>query len=98
MEKEPAAPFLDENLPVPSDLTDGTADVALSLPKGNLWALVLESRGIPCRIEQEGSGWLLFVPHDSFHAALNELRLFEEENRNWPPRADIPEPHAENML
>jgi membrane associated rhomboid family serine protease len=98
MESESVETLLGDELPIPSDLTDGTDDVALSPPQANLWALVLESRGIPCTIKPEGNVWCLFVPHDSFHAALNELRLFEEENRDWPPRAAARAPMEENTL
>jgi rhomboid protease GluP len=98
MESEPVETLLGEKLPIPWDVTDENADVALSLTKANLWALVLESRGIRCTIEPEGSGRRLIVPHDSYHAALDELRLFEEENRDWPPRAALPAQEEENTL
>lgn len=63
-----------------------------------LWALVLEARYLPCRIEPEGENWRLLVPETRFNDALNELRLFEEENRNWPPPPPSSRPLAENTL
>lgn len=60
---------------------------ALSEQRSHLWALVLESRFVPCRVERWGVGWHLLVPAEHFAAARKELRLFEEENQNWPPPA-----------
>ncbi|MEA5115695.1 MAG: rhomboid family intramembrane serine protease [Geobacteraceae bacterium] len=59
--------------------------------KAELWALVLESRGIPFRLERSGHGLQLLVPAAYMDAAVEELSLFEEENRDWPPLPrDIP--------
>jgi len=55
-----------------------------------LWALVLTSRFIPCRIEHEQSGWQLLIPADQLSKAIEELRAFAVENRNWPP---LPPPY-----
>jgi membrane associated rhomboid family serine protease len=49
------------------------------------WALVLDSRSIPCCIESDGAGWQLLVPEHHLESARRELRLYEEANRNWPP-------------
>jgi len=49
------------------------------------WALVLTARFIACRIEHEEVGWQLLVPTVLMPKALDELRIFEEKNRNWPP-------------
>lgn len=49
------------------------------------WALVLTARFIPCRVEHEESGWQLFLPDSLLGKAVEELRIFEEKNRNWPP-------------
>ncbi|HOP40334.1 MAG TPA: rhomboid family intramembrane serine protease [Geobacteraceae bacterium] len=84
---------------VPSDLdAEPVCSSILSRRRATLWALVLESRSVPNRIEQEGLGWVLLVPENSFHAALTELRLYEEENRNWPPRDTQPDHLVENTL
>jgi rhomboid protease GluP len=61
-------------------------------------ALVLTSRSIPCRIEHEQSGWLLLVPTDLMAKATEELRIFEKENRNWPPLSPPYRSMTENSL
>ncbi len=84
---------------VPSDLRDvSLSKVCLSRRRAALWALVLESRTVPCRVEQEGGCCTLLVPADFFASALMELRIFEEENRNWPPPASNAPPLVENTL
>ncbi len=84
---------------VPSDLeVYSTATVTLSRQRVSLWALVLESRSVACRAVQGGGGWILLVPDESFVSALEELRLFEEQNRNWPPKALSPSPPVKNIL
>ncbi len=62
------------------------------------WALVLDSRSIPCCIRSEGRGWLLLVPRHQLESAHRELRLFEEANFNWPPPLPAPRRLAENTL
>lgn len=57
----------------------------LTAKRARLWALVLESRYIDCRIEPSRRGWRLRVPPEQLETACRELRLFAEENRNWPP-------------
>ncbi len=63
-----------------------------------LWALVLAARYIPFRIENRSGDWQLLTPADIHARAEEELRLFEEENRNWPPPAPKARPLAENTL
>lgn len=60
--------------------------VSLEERTAHLWALVLEARGIPCRIIRGDGGWHVAVPAASYDRAAEEVRLFEEENRDWPPR------------
>lgn len=75
-------------------------EYAAGLPEQRLrlWALVLDARSVPCRIEQGDSGQHLLVPAEWLAAACWELRLFEEENRNWPPPAPRARPMVENTL
>ena len=49
------------------------------------WALVLDSRSIPCCLENDESGLQLSVPPQFFRQACDELRRYEEANRLWPP-------------
>ena len=86
-----------EWLAIPAALDSGKAG-ALSEESANLWALVLEARYVPCRIEPGDGGWHLLVPAASFDTALEELRHFEEENRDWPPPFPHSPPLAENTL
>lgn len=84
---------------VPADLdAEKVGSAILPRRRATLWALVLESRSVPCRLEREGTDWVVFVPDSFFSAALTELRLYEEENRNWPPRVSPPAPMVENTL
>lgn len=58
------------------------------------WALVLDSRSIPCCIEPDGPGWLLLVPEQQLESARRELNLYEEANSGWPP----PLPAARQLI
>ncbi|MHC1696778.1 MAG: rhomboid family intramembrane serine protease [Geobacteraceae bacterium] len=84
---------------IPTDLREvSAATTILSRRRASLWALVLDSRSVPCRVDQKGTGWILRVPPETFVPALAELRSFEEENRHWPPLASKTIPLAENTL
>ena len=80
-------------IPVPSGY--GTF---LTKSQARSWALVLDSRSIPCCIESDGAGWLLLVPEQQMESALRELRLYEEANSNWPPPLPIARQLIENTL
>jgi membrane associated rhomboid family serine protease len=47
--------------------------------------LVLEARGLPCRLEQHAGHWFLWVPEIELARALDELQRYEAENHHWPP-------------
>ena len=70
------------------------------LTKGQVrsWALVLDSRSIPCCIEPDGAAWQLLVPEYHLESARRELQLFEEANRNWPPALPAARQLIENTL
>lgn len=70
----------------------------LTRKQAELWALVLDSRSIPCLIRHEGTSWQLLVPQERLDQARNELRLYSENNRNWPPRLPPPRALVENTL
>jgi membrane associated rhomboid family serine protease len=72
------------------ELTPDAVHVAgITISTARLWALVLEARFIQCRIVHEGGGWRLRVPPDQYDQACEELALFEDENRDWPPVAPV---------
>ncbi|HBG05818.1 MAG: rhomboid family intramembrane serine protease [Geobacteraceae bacterium GWC2_58_44] len=71
---------------------------ALTERRARLWALVLQARFLESRVERGEAGWQLLVPEERLAAALRELRLFVEENRNWPPSLPPVRPMIENTL
>lgn len=66
--------------------------------QAKLWALVLDSRSIPCCIEYDGTAWKLLVPPEQLASASNELTLYEEKNRSWPPGLPAAGKMIENTL
>lgn len=62
------------------------------------WELVLLARDIPFRTEPYARGQLLLVPSAHYARACEELRLFEEENHNWPPPLPEASPKQDNLL
>jgi rhomboid protease GluP len=70
----------------------------LTKSQARSWALVLDSRSIPCCIESDGGGWLVLVPEHHLESARRELRLFEEANQNWPPALPATRHLIENTL
>lgn len=62
------------------------------------WELVLLARAIPFRGEPYERGKLLLVPAEHYARAKEELRLFEQENHNWPPPPPDESPQHDNLL
>lgn len=62
------------------------------------WALVLDSRSIPCAIEARDDGLHLLVSPGHYERALIELRCYLRENDRWPPPPPQPRPLFENTL
>lgn len=62
------------------------------------WALVLDSRSIPCVLSACDEGWCLRVPHEEYDRALIELRSYVSENDHWPPPPPATRPLFENTL
>jgi membrane associated rhomboid family serine protease len=96
-EGEPDIPAPEEWRPVPATLGELPAFV-LSRRRAAAWALVLDARGIACRLAPRAFGTQLLVPADDFERALRELRQFRAENRNWPPPPPPERPRRENDL
>lgn len=74
------------------------APLPCSRHQAETWRLVLTARRIPCRQEQVAGGYLVLVPGVMLPAAREQIRLFEQENRNWPPPMPRTEPLLENQL
>ncbi|HJV37095.1 MAG TPA: rhomboid family intramembrane serine protease [Geomonas sp.] len=85
-------------LAIPPRWIDRSEQNALPLKRARAWALVLDARSLECRIEQAGTGWQLVVPAPLFEAACRELRLYVEENHNWPPLPPQERPMVHNTL
>ena len=83
---------------LPARLSPLSGAAPLPANQTRLWALTLEARDIPCRVETDGNGWQILVPPEAFPQALAELQLFEEKNRNWPPPLPPAPPEADNLL
>jgi rhomboid protease GluP len=71
---------------------------SLTKKQADLQALVLDSRSIPCVIKPDGSEWQLLVPEERLNEARNELKLYSDKNRNWPPRLPPSRALVENTL
>jgi len=50
------------------------------------WALVLSSMGISHAVRDGHPGWVILVTGADHARALQAIRLYEAENRNWPPK------------
>ena len=83
-------------IPIPAGLKDGLSDQAVPKRKLKNWALVLQSRQIPCRSEKLDNKWQLLVPTEQYQNARQELILYETENRDWPPPPPVERKLREN--
>lgn len=88
----------EEWLAIPPELGVWKDSGTLSERQVRLWTLVLDARGVPFRTERSATGWQLLVPVGYLNAARDELRLFEKENRNWPPPLPPARTLTENTL
>jgi len=88
----------EDSVAIPAELVAGSPVDTLSEQRAHLWALVLDARAIPCHLEYDGESWSLLVPPRYLVSAVHQVRLFEEENRNWPPRLPPAHPLTENTL
>lgn len=71
---------------------------ALTRKQAQSLALVLDSRSITCCIELDGGGCLLLVPEHQLESAHRELGLYEDANKNWPPKLPAARELAGNTL
>lgn len=91
----------------PGDMADWQDVVPLLLPdlppgtgrrRCRHWPLVLSAREIPWQIDTDADRWRLLVPPACREAALEQLSLYEQENRNWPPPLPQHVPLQDNLL
>jgi membrane associated rhomboid family serine protease len=88
----------EESVPLSAELVTGSPTEYLSEQQARLCALVLDARAIPCHLENDGESWSLLVPSGYLVSAVHEVRLFVEENSNWPPPLPPTHPLTENTL
>jgi membrane associated rhomboid family serine protease len=62
------------------------------------WVLVLTARKIPCQQRPVSGGFLLLVPCHFLETAREQIALYQQENRDWPPALPHREPLYENQL
>lgn len=84
--------------PVTSELVTVGDFSLLGSRKARAWALVLDSRGVPCCLQQGINGLELLVPASRIQQACHELRRFETHNLGWPPAPIPPSTLKENVL
>lgn len=89
-----SGPWRELWLPLAPRLAQSPEAGPLEEENARLWALVLEARAVPCRTVLGDDGWHVTVPASYYDRAVEEVRLFEEENRDWPP--PLPHPRAMN--
>ena len=62
-----------------------SAGVTPDADLAHLWSLVLHAADIDHGLRHGQAGWQLLVAEEDLSRATQELRLFTEENQNWPP-------------
>jgi membrane associated rhomboid family serine protease len=63
------------------------------------WTLVLSSMGIAHAVRDRGEAWVILVSAEDHARAAEAIRLYEVENRNWPPRRQRELlPHARSLV
>jgi membrane associated rhomboid family serine protease len=87
-----------EWLVLPAEPGNRHAPFTLSEKRAKLCSLVLDARKVPWHIERSRNGWHLLVPAEWYTEAMQELSLFEAENRNWPPLPPSSPPLVDNTL
>jgi len=61
------------------------------------WTLVLSSMNVPCSVRETVDGWIILVAEGDYARAVEAIRLYENENRDWPPayaREELPYPRT----
>lgn len=84
------------NWPDIGPLVDGRPPGRLSARTARLWSLVLRARRVPHRTRAAGGGYTVQVPARFAHLAVDEIRLYEQENIS--PHPSIPLPPVEERV
>lgn len=77
-------------------LVNGTPPGRLSARTARLWSLVLRARRVPHRTRATGGGYTVQVPARFAQQAVDEIRLYEQENIS--PHPSIPLPPVEDRV
>jgi rhomboid protease GluP len=97
------SPFF-RSAPSPSAVPSADPEKATLGPVNRLaqlreWTLVLSSMGIAHAVRDVGNAWVILVSDDDRARAEEAIRLYETENRNWPPRRQRELlPHARSLV
>jgi membrane associated rhomboid family serine protease len=73
-------------LPSPGESDTGVIGPIYQARELREWALVLSSMGISHVVRDAPPGWVLLVTGADHARALEAIRLYEDENQNWPPK------------
>ena len=85
-------------LAIPADLGDWEAAGLLSERRVRRWALVLDARKVPCRIESGGMGWQLLVPAEHFARGPERTAPLRKGKPRLAPAEPPASPLVENTL
>jgi len=66
--------------------------------KAREWALVLNSRGVTHRLRHIGRMVMISVRQGDLQRAERELKLYEDENADWPPVFETTKPRGDELL
>ena len=97
------SPYLG-SAPLPSPVPPADPEKATLGPVNRLaqlreWTLVLSSMGVAHAVRDLGNAWVILVSEEDHPRAAEAIRLYEAENRNWPPRRQRELlPHARSLV
>ncbi len=98
LDRRSGSPEEEEWDPIGPDLSRPTHAGPLGPKRLKTWSLVLSARAIPHLTGEVGSDRELLVPRNRREDALEQLRLFEKENRHWPPPLPPERQPYDNLL
>jgi rhomboid protease GluP len=81
----------------PSEILPGSDNI-LGSARMRIWTLVLAARAVPHRTVHRDGGWAILVPEQERWRAEQEIRVYEEKNRFWPPRQPAGNHQHDNSL